>query len=388
MGIKFGIIPTAVSSAILLIKTLAIGLTTNLAIVSSASYAQESSLELGGHVRLNYSHRDWQVPELRDGLEFESLKVTVDGEYENITYKADYRWYENSNFNTVRYADLTYTFDENLSLTAGITKTPFGLQPFASNSFWFSGNYYIGLEDDYDAGFVLEYKRAGWTVEGGYFLNDEYNNAAKFGRYSFDVADDGTFRNKEDGQYNLRVNYMGNIVPRALTEIGASYQLGNILNLDTLDEGDMTAYAIHLRHIQGPFNIDLQFTDYEYDLAVPAGQIDDRVAMASFEAPFLMASKGKSYISNLVYTIPYEFKSLTAVKCYSEYSRIEADVNAGKDSTQWVNGCSFGWSKLFVYIDSIQGKNMWFSGGSGIGLDFGDFPDNTHRLNISLGVYF
>ncbi|QJR80072.1 hypothetical protein CA267_004405 [Alteromonas pelagimontana] len=358
------------------------------ATISPITMAEELPFEIGGHVRLNYSYRDWQEPALRDGLEFESLRLTVSGEYEKFSYKADYRWYENTDFNTVRYADLTYTHDEYVKVTAGITKVPFGLLPFASNSFWFSGNYYIGFEDDYDAGFVAEYERAGWSFQAGYFLNDEYNNAGKFGRYSFDIADDGEFRNQEDGQYNVRVNYTGTFIPRSLTEVGASYQHGDVLNLDTLNDGDMSAYAVHVRHIQGPVKLELQYTDYEYNLAVPEGQTADRLALSAYEAPFLIASAGKTYLSNLVYTLPYKFKSVSDIKCYSEYSRISPDIDAGRSSTQWVNGCSFGWSKLFVYVDSIQGKNMWFAGGSGIGLDFEDFPETTHRLNISVGVYF
>ncbi len=352
--------------------------------------AQEDGLpfELGGHVRVNYGHIDWAEDELRDGLEFESFRLNVSGEYESFSYKAEYRWYENTDFNTVRYADLTYTFDEYWKATAGITKVPFGLLPFASNSFWFSANYYLGFEDDYDAGAVVEYKRGDWTVHGGYFLNDEYNDAGRFGRYTFDVADDGEFRNKEDGQYNLRVNYTGNFTNRSTTDIGASFQYGDILNLDTLDSGDMTAYALHLRHIQDPIQIDLQYTDFDYDLAAPDGQPTDRLALSSFTFPFLATSAGKSYVANLVYTLPMKFKSLTPVKCYTEYSRVEPDDAAAEASSQWVNGCSFGWSKLYVYIDSIQGKNMWFSGGPGVGLDLGGRQDTTHRLNISLGIYF
>lgn len=103
--------------------------------------AQEDGLpfELGGHVRVNYGHIDWAEDELRDGLEFESFRLNVSGEYESFSYKAEYRWYENTDFNTVRYADLTYTFDEYWKATAGITKVPFGLLPFASNSFLMPG---------------------------------------------------------------------------------------------------------------------------------------------------------------------------------------------------------------------------------------------------------
>lgn len=352
--------------------------------------AQEGGLpfELGGHVRVNYSHIDWAEDELRDGLEFESFRLNVSGDYDSFSYKAEYRWYENTDFNTVRYADLTYTFDEYWKGTVGITKVPFGLLPFTSSSFWFSTNYYIGFEDDYDAGAVVEYTRGDWTVQGGYFLNDEYDDAGRFGRYSFDVADDGEFRNQEDGQYNLRVNYTGKFTNRSTTDLGVSVQYGDILNLDTLESGDMTAYAVHLRHIQDPFQIDFQFTDFDYDLAAPEGQPTDRLALSSFTFPFLSTSAGQSYVANLVYTLPMKFKSLTPIKCYTEYSRVAPDDDAALASSQWVNGCSFGWSKLYVYIDSIQGKNMWFSGGPGVGLDLGGRQDTTHRLNISLGIYF
>ncbi|MBT82177.1 MAG: hypothetical protein CL587_17500 [Alteromonadaceae bacterium] len=350
--------------------------------------AEEDNLNLGGHVRVNYGHRDWQAPAIRDGLEFESIKLTVDGKFDDFSYKADYRWYENTDFDTVRYADLTWHYDEYLDVTGGITKVPFGLLPFASNSFWFSANYYIGFEDDYDAGVVARYERGPFTVHAGYFLNDEYNNAARFGRYSFDVADDGEYRNQEDGQYNLRVNYEARLLPRSTTDIGVSFQQGDIFNFDTQDSGDMTAYAVHLRHNQKPWKVELQYLDYRYDLAAPEGQLQDRLALSSFEAPFLMASEGQSYMANLAYSLPFTVASLEDITCYSEYSRVEGDSEAGSDSTQWVNGCSFGWSKLFVYVDSIQGKNMWFSGGSGMGLNFNDDPQSTHRLNISLGVYF
>ncbi|RDV24558.1 hypothetical protein DXV75_12685 [Alteromonas aestuariivivens] len=350
--------------------------------------ADELPVDLGGHIRLNYSHQDWQEPEFRDGLGFESLRLNLSGELQQFSYKAEYRWYESGDFNTVRYADLSYSIDPQLTLTAGITKVPFGQLPFASNSFWFSVNYYLGFEDDYDAGLVLDYRTGNWEWQAGYFINDEYNDAGKFGRYSFDVADDGEFRNKEDGQYNIRVSYTGNLIRRATTTLGASYQYGEILNLDTRDDGSLNAYALHLRHIQGNVKLELEYVDFDYDLAAPEGQAIDRVAISGFEYPYLLVSEGQTYLANLVYSLPFEFSSLTDFKCYTEYSKVDSDLASARVSSQWVNGCSFGWGKLYTYIDSIQGRNMWFSGGPGVGLDLGGRQHRTHRLNISLGVYF
>lgn len=358
-------------------------------LVASPAIAQENKpVEIGGHIRANYSYVDWQEAAFRDGLEFESFRLNISGEYDKFSYKADYRWYENVDFNTVRYADVTYNHDEYWDVTAGITKVPFGLLPFASNNFWFSANYYIGFEDDYDAGAVVKYERGNWTVHGGYFLNDEYNDAAEFDRYSFDVADDGEFRNMEDGQYNLRINYSDNFIRGTTTNIGLSLQQSDVLNLDTLNDGDMNAWAVHLIHQQGDFELELQYTDYDYDLAAPEGQARDRLAFSGFGSPVMMASEATSYIGNLVYSFPQNFKALSGIKCYTEYSKIEPDGPRARSSSQWVNGCSFGWSKLFVYVDAIQGKNMWFSGGPGLGLDLGGRQETTKRLNISLGVYF
>ena len=355
---------------------------------SSFANADELPFNLSGHVRVNYGHQDWQIPEFRDGFEFESFKLGVSGESDQFSYKAEYRWYENTDFDTVRFADLTYHFDEQTEITAGITQTPFGLQPFASNNFWFSVNYYLGFEDDYDAGVKINHDWGNWDFQAAYFMNDEYNDAAEFGRYSFDVADDGEYRNKEDGQYNLRANYTANFIRGGTTDIGVSYQYGNILNLDTLDDGDMNAYAVHMRHTQGDLKVELQYIDYEYDLAAPEGQADDRIALSSFTFPFLAAADGKTYSANLVYSVPYKFTHIESLTCYSEYSVAKGEGSEGKNSSQRINGCSFGWDKLFVYVDSIQGKNMWFSGGPGVGLDLGGRQETTHRLNINLGIYF
>jgi hypothetical protein len=355
---------------------------------ASAAWADELPFNLTGHARVNYGHQDWQLPEFRDGFEFESFKLGVSGDTDKFSYKAEYRWYENVDFNTVRFADLTYHYDERTDITAGITQTPFGLQPFASNNFWFSVNYYLGFEDDYDAGIKINHQRGNWDFQAAYFMNDEYNDAAKFSRYSFDVADDGEYRNQEDGQYNLRANYSASFIRGATTDIGVSYQYGNILNLDTLDDGDMNAYAVHLRHIQGNVKVELQYIDYEYDLAVPEGQADDRIALSAFTFPFLAAADGETYSANFVYSVPYQFDHIESVTCYSEFSAAKGQEASGKRSSQWINGCSFGWSKLFVYVDSIQGKNMWFSGGPGVGLDLDGREETTHRLNINLGIYF
>ena len=47
--------------------------------------ADELPFTLSGHVRVNYGHQDWQLPEIRDGLEFESIKLGVAGESDQFS---------------------------------------------------------------------------------------------------------------------------------------------------------------------------------------------------------------------------------------------------------------------------------------------------------------
>lgn len=356
--------------------------------LSIAQEEQTHTFSFGGHVRANFDHRDWVNSTDESRFEFESLKLTVQGQSGKFSYKADYRMYENVDMDVVKYADATYTFNQNQSLRGGITQVPFGLLPYASNSFWFSVNYYLGLEDDYDAGFVYQHKYRDWQFHAGYFFNDEYNKPGEFGRYSFDVADDGERRNKENGQYNLRFSRGFSWQEGITTDVGASYQYGDILNLDTNEEGEHTAWAVHMRSNYGPVKLELEYIDYAYDLAVPEGQSDDTVVLSAFTFPFPIASEGNSMIANLVYSVPYENGVIKNISCYTEYGLVDSNLAIGSESVQWANGCSFSLEQLSIYIDSIQGKNMWFSGGSGVAVDFPDSDEWTHRLNINFGYYF
>ena len=71
---------------------------------SSGVKADELPFDLSGHVRVNYGHQDWQIPEFRDGFEFESFKLGVSGESDQFSYKAEYRWYENTDLSRPAFA--------------------------------------------------------------------------------------------------------------------------------------------------------------------------------------------------------------------------------------------------------------------------------------------
>ena len=306
----------------------------------------------------------------------------MSGESDQFSYKAEYRWYENTDFDTVRFADLTYHFDEQTEITAGITPTPFGLQPFASNNFWFSVNYYLGFEDDYDAGVKINHDWGNWDFQAAYFMNDEYNDAAEFGRYSFDVADDGEYRKKTANTIYVLTTQQ--------TYSWRHYRYWRVLPIRKhLKPGypGRWWYECLCRACATP-KATKKSTVYRLWIRFGCQTNRRSPGVSSFTFPFLAAADGKTYSANLVYSVPYKFTHIESLTCYSEYSVAKGEGSEGKNSSQWINGCSFGWDKLFVYVDSIQGKNMWFSGGPGVGLDLGGRQGTTHRLNINLGIYF
>jgi len=54
---------------------------------------------------------------------------------------------------------------------------------------------------------------------------------------------------------------------------------------------------------------------------------------------------------------------------------------------QNVTGCMLVSGGLYTYVDWIAGKNMWFAGGNGVGLESSAGEWNS-RLNVNFGYYF
>jgi len=301
---------------------------------------------------------------------------------------ADYRFYENADITVVRYADFGYHWDDSVSIKLGITRVPFGKQPFLSNAFWYSINYYLGFEDDNDAGMVVNYRGDNWQLSGGYFFNDEYNKPANFDRYSFDVADNGQLRNKENGQWNLHYERSWPHEPGANTNFSVSLQRGEILDLNNLKNNEHWALSTHVQHSVNHFDFTLQYVEYEYDVTPVDSQHSDRIVFSAFGFPFPIASEGHSFVANAAYTFKNISSRISSLTCYTEYGVVDSSLASASQSVQWVNGCVAAVDKFYIYLDTITGENMWFSGGSGIGLNFNDGSPTTHRTNLSIGYYF
>lgn len=347
--------------------------------VSAAAQAAggEPDLDLGGAVRFNYGWLDYGP-----SSEFQPELVRVDakGGAGRAFFSLQYRWYEG--FHAVHHAWVGLRLDESSDLRAGVQQVPFGLLPYASHSFWFGSGYYLGIEDDYDPGVVWRREHDGHTWHAGLFFGDERGTGANFDRYSFDVATTDVLPYRERERMHLRYQRAREWNDAELA-LGASAFLGRIEHRINGREYGHRGAALHAQWQRHGTTLQLQWARYEYRNPEP------RVALSAFKFPFEIAAEADVPSFNIARKLPRSgwFDGIT---CYNNLSlTLPADRADGlRESWQNVTGCSFAKDKLFAYLDWIAGKNMWFAGGSGIGIDEPGSNRWRSRLNVNIGFYF
>ena len=137
----------------------------------------ERSLTLGGAVRFNYGWLDYAA---NPGFDAELLRVDAKGHAGRAFFSLQYRWYDG--FDAVHHAWAGWKLDESSDIRAGIQQNPFGLLPYAAQSFWFGSGYYLGIEDDYDLGVVWQRGSGAHQWHAGVFFGDEYGTGGRPGR--------------------------------------------------------------------------------------------------------------------------------------------------------------------------------------------------------------
>lgn len=353
-----------------------------------AAPAEEEGINFGGAVRLNYAWRDYDdTNKDRAGdFELELFRINARGTVGEVILDAEWRRY--NDFQAIHHAWVGYEFDDSKHVELGITRVPFGILPYASHSFWFSGAYYMGFEDDYDTGVKFVQEAGDWDFQYAFFKNPEYANDGRADRYSFDLVTGGDQQNAEINQLNFRAARTLSHGEDSSTELGLSLEAGQIYNYTTEDTGDRWAVAAHMNGNYGKWNLQLQGLSYEFNPENPTGVSDDFVQFGAFAFPFLMAAKGEVYTANVARSFDVDWGPITGVTCYNDFTYIDPRVDNSAESMQNVTGCAFSAGGLYTYVDWIAGKNMWFAGGDGVGLNGGSADKWRSRLNINLGYYF
>lgn len=355
------------------------------AVVEEVVKSNQPNFKIGGALRVNYGLQDWNDTQKDKGgdFAFDTFRFNIDGTLGDMILSAEYRFYPEYDFNTIHHGYIGYNFTDDLQLQLGIHQVPFGLQPFASHNFWFSGAYYVGLEDDYDMGIKLLYTPGPLSITAAFYKNGELGKASDADRYSVDVisVDDG---NEETNQGNLRVAYNFNHSEQATTEIGTSVEYGGLYNNTTEDMGDHWAAAVHLNGNYGPVNVQLEYARYQYNAENPAGFDDDIITLGGYSYTWAAPAEADLAIFNIAYSVPVNWGPISNLTFYSDNTVIMPEESRFDNGWQNVIGTMITSGPVYTYIDLISGENMIFSGGDMTA------PDNerTTRLNINFGYYF
>ncbi len=377
------------------------------AVAEAAEAPAESDsdyLDVGGAVRFNYLYQDWNSANKERGGDFDldTFRLNVDASYKDVLLSAEYRFYGDGaggeNYHMLHHGWFGYDFSDSVQAQLGVTQVPFGILPYASHNFFFSLPYYVGLEDDYDAGLKLVYDKAPWNVQLAFFKGSEYG-ATNSERYSYDVvhADyDGDgfneYADEESNQLNVRLAYTFEHGDSGSTELGLSGQVGQLYNSISDANGSRVAGALHLRSSFQRWNLMLEALRYQYNQDNPPGLDDRFVVMGAYDFPYKVARAGNIYMIGLSYALPVNWGPISELTFYDDFSILKKDGKGYADSRQNVLGMAVSAGPLYTYIDFAMGKNHpWLGPGWTDSLAQGDpaADDEWHtRFNINFGYYF
>ncbi len=379
----------------------------------SAPQSDEPSLsvDLNGSLRFNVLFRDYgkasEGPTIDNalsdgGFTFDTFRIGASGSYGDLIFDAEYAIYPESFGGLyLHHGWVGYEFSDARQIQVGVSQVPFGIQPYASSSWFFNNTYYVGLEDDYDAGIKALYQANGWDIQGAFYLNPEQTTffaGADADRYSYDVVPSGGGGNllasprniSEANQFNAKVAYSFDHGGLGFTKVGVSAQRGQLLN-QTTDETDWhAAYALHLQGRYGGFEAKLEFAQQELN---PPSVEDDRfVVMGAYASPYRVASEHNVYSSSLAYHIPVNAGPISEIKPYYDFSQVTKEVDNWNDNVSHDIGFLTSAGPLFIYTDLNISKGHPFNQpfDSTFAGALAQQNDNEWRtaFNVNIGVYF
>ncbi|MEX1668273.1 porin [Zhongshania guokunii] len=362
--------------------------------VETAPVAEpEDGITVGGAIRTNYSHTSYSEGNKDRGgdFDFDIFRLNLRGDIGDVSLNGEIRFFDY--MTAIKYAYVGYRFNQNWQVNAGITKVPFGNSPYNSQNYFFSTNYYLGLEDDFDLGVVFKRSVAdNWQLDLGFFKNDELGGIDGYvdnrsDRYSYDIVgaralgegiyDEPAQALAEYNTFSGRYAYhfkQGELA----AELGVSALSGG-LHDGVHRAGDYQAWALHVNSQYRNWHLQLQHSEYRYDI----DQVD-RIAVGAYSFYDSIAAEATSTTLNVAYDLAVNFGAVTGLQFYNNYGVVYDKSDASSNTVMNVTGVSVAAGGLFTYFDWVHAKNQPFVGGSGAG-GSGDYEQ---RFNINIGYYF
>lgn len=362
--------------------------------VAQAVESKKSPIKIGGAVRFNYTLKqyDQNSRNTSGDLNFDTFRLNLDGKIDNVILSAEWRYYDY--MQVIHHAWVGYKFTPNWLVRAGVVKVPFGNLPFNSNNYYFSSNFYAGLEDSYQLGLSTTYHLGNWQFDGAFLKNPQPNG---FGSDSYTenvvgfdnglATDNSNYQRTDAKTINTfvgRGQYTWQATDALKLEPGISLMRGSLYG-QSQREGHYNAYAAHLVADWKRWNLKLQYTDFDYSLNDSAAR---RLVFGAYAYNSYGPLSGKSVTAGLAYNLPVNWGPISNLTFYNDFSRMY-DKNAALDPT-WMNvsGVSVTAGPIFAYFDFVQAKNQPFVGGE-LAPAQGSSPAPLNRLfNINVGYYF
>ncbi|PSR02800.1 MAG: hypothetical protein BRD50_06875, partial [Bacteroidetes bacterium SW_11_45_7] len=347
---------------------------------------------LSGALRFNAFYKNWEGQKSNQKqfgvIAFDMARAEVKGYHKGLDFSAQYRFY--AGYNMLHHGWIGYNFTDSTHLTLGVNQVPFGIQPYASHSYFFSMAYYVGLEDDYDLGLKLTQGYNNLDFALAFYKNSEghYSGSSNASaRYSYDVVGG----HKEVNQVNGRIAY--NLDG---AEIGLSGEYGQLVNNTTNNFGNHYALAGHLDWDIGRFNIKAEAIHFNKQPADDT--LDGTVVMGAYDFPYEVAQKGQMYIGGISYKVPVKWGPITSLTFYENFTYFDKAINRFNDSQMNVAGVMVSAGKLYTYLDVARGQShpwigpVWceaLARGFKINENAKDpKPEWSTRYNLNIGYYF
>ncbi len=363
------------------------------------SAQDKPEVKLGGALRYTYNLSSWKSGQQKRGGDFgfDVFRINAKAKYKGLKLNAEYRFYsQDFGGAMLKQGWIGYDFSSKNNLQIGLTQVPFGITQYNSHSWFFSMNYYVGLEDDHDMGLKYTHIDDKWEYAIAFFKNAEElsfgnNSDVSDSRYAYDISSssEGTHRNKEINQLNVKIDRKlttGNIEHK----IGISGQYGGVYNLDTEEVGDRYAWAAHYELKAGKFDVKAQVSKYKVNTKNPDGQNNDVMAMTAYGYPYMVASEGTTYTIGAAYTVPVNWGPVSSLQFYNDFGMLDKAINTYKDSYMNVTGVLVTAGSIYTYVDYGQGKDQpWIGSAWTNGLSTGTTgAEWENRFNINIGYYF
>ncbi|WP_417689869.1 carbohydrate porin [Pseudidiomarina sp.] len=356
--------------------------------------AQNAPISIGGAVRTQFVWEDYNDGNKDRGgdFDFDIFRLDFSGSMGDVILSAQYRWFQY--MEAVQHAWVGYNFDENWQGQVGITKVPFGVTPYNSNNYFFSSNFYVGLEDDHDAGVKLLYRDPEWDFDIAFFKNDEQGGVDGFvsnrdDRYAYDplgvrLADEGIYDTPtlavgESNSFAARVARKFQLQDDSSFEVGLSGQFGQ-MNDGVDDVGDRSAWAAHGVYSKDRWTFMGQVSQYDYDMDMA----NDGIVVGAYAFYDTIPSKATLYTANISYSLPVKLGPITNLTFYNDYSLMTNKRDGTEDTMMNILGMAVSAGGLYTYFDLVTAKNQPFVGGSMVG----DSDETNTRFNINIGYYF